>query len=95
MLSSFFKALSATSYPSNLPSRPRSNPGVLGPPCEPIEFQTAGERVELIPGIEVEQVLAALVASHNVLEVTGLDSAGLLARLSKKWTPEQALKECE
>jgi hypothetical protein len=46
-------------------------------------------------GVSSEQWLAALVASSNVQEVTGLDHSTLQARLSKKWTAESALKDCK
>jgi hypothetical protein len=90
------KTLNAVPYPSNLPARPHLQPGVLTPPREPIEF--SGETLSLnglMDGVVVEHALAALSANRNVQEVTGLDSDKLLPRLSKKWTAEQALKDCK
>jgi len=58
-----------------------------------VEFPATSSPVDPVAGIDIESALAALVANRNVLEVTGLDSQNLLARLTKKWTPDQALKE--
>jgi protein EFR3 len=82
-------------YPSSLPARPTLKPGLLAPPREAVEFPQVENQKVLVDGVPVERALAALSANRNVQEVTGLDSDKLLAYLSKKWTAEQALKECK
>lgn len=87
--------LSAMLYPSNLPARSQLKPGMLSSPREAVEFsgiESAPSSV-LVDGVAVGQALAALSANRNIQEVTGLDNEKLLARLSKKWTAEQALKD--
>ena len=88
------QALEVFPSPSNLLTRGKSKPGVLLPPQTAQEFD---EGVECVPckGISSASWLAALVASSNVQEVTGLDPPALQARLSGKWTAECALKDCE
>lgn len=80
--------------PSELLIRSTSRPGVLLPPQTAQEFE---EGVGCVPckGVKSTEWLAALVASSNIQEVTGLDSSALAARLSKKWTTESALKDCK
>ena len=69
-------------------------PGILLPPQTTREFE---EGIECVPckGVGSAERLAALAASSNVQEVTGLDSSALQVRLSKKWTAESALKDCK
>lgn len=88
------QALAGFPSPSNLLTRCKSEPGALLPPQTAQEFD---EGVECSPckGVISTEWLAALVASSNVQEVTGLDSSALHARLSKKWTAESALKDCK
>lgn len=90
------KALSSVPYPSSLPVRSSLKPGFFATTQEPTEFPTDSSTVEgPVIGIDVDQALTALVANRNVVEVTGLDSASLLSRLSRKWTADQALKDCK
>jgi hypothetical protein len=88
------QALADFPSPSTLLTQVTSKPGVLLPPQAAQEFE---EDVECVPckGVNSSEWLAALVASSNVQEVTGLDSSALRARLSKKWTAESALKDCK
>jgi len=93
-MDTFFQVLAVFPSPSNLLIPTPSRPGILPPPQTAQEFE---EGVECVPfkGVNSAEWLAALVASSNVQEVTGLDSSALQERLTKKWTAESALKDCK
>ena len=47
------------------------------------------------PALDVNEALLALTSCRLVYDALGLDQEGLHRRLTSRWTPDLALRDCE
>jgi hypothetical protein len=80
---------------SYLPEIPRFELGSHPSPRSSIKFPSDSPETTLWSGVSAEAMLEAITSDRFMQEATGLDRQGLLRRLSVKWTPDAALKNCK
>jgi len=51
--------------------------------------------VNICPGLDTNEALLALTSCRTVHDALGIDQEGLHRRLTPKWTPDLALRDCE
>ena len=51
--------------------------------------------VDTCLGLDTNEVLLALTSCRTVHDALGIDQEGLYRRLTLKWTPDLALRDCE
>lgn len=89
------QALATLTSPTTIPELQRLEAGLYHSPQEAVDFSSEPLPSHEALEMNVEGAVLAIASCQAVQDATGLDQEALLARLTRPWSAESALRECK